>query len=329
MRKNIFKKFVATLATAAMAVGMVAAPTMDAYAANSYAYVVGINGSEWGMDHTLTSTDGVNYTGEIDFSAGGDISILLTENDWDSSGTITSWNGNTNVYAKDGRDAVWFLGDSDEAGTYTVNYNKDTGVVTANIKAVSTTVWTYEYYVAGEATLEAELWSNSDTSSYGTKGKMTKSDTTWTYTAKTSADFKGTDGYNIIKIGVPDDDSARTIEWLKDGSNPFACNYTGAGTLTITYDEESGASEAKFVADSTNSNTDNTDTNTNTDNNTNTNNNTNTDNNTNTSNTNTGNTATGNTTSSPNTGDSTTVALYLALAALSAVVVLKKTKVEA
>ena len=314
MKKTFIKKILSAVATVAMTVSMVVAPTMEAKAATSYAYLMGVNGG-WDWDKTLSSTDGVNYSGTIDFTSGGDISIMMTKDDWNSSGEITSWNSDTNVYAKDGRDAVWFLGSEDVAGTYNVNYNANTGVVTATIAQVSTTVWTYEYYVAGEATLEAESWSNNDPDSYGTKGKMTKSGTTWTYTATTSEDFDGTAGYNVMKIGVPDDDSDRTIEWLKDGDTAFACAYTGAGTLTITFDEAAGTSTCTFVAAGGNndagSNT-NTDTDSNADSN---------------AGVNTDEDANNNANATPDTGDTSYTMVYMLVAVVAAMVVLRKRSV--
>lgn len=247
MKKSIMKKIMAVTATMVMTLSLIVNPSIKAEAATSYAYLVGINGTEWGMDHVLTSTDDVNYSGEIEFSAGGDISILMTENDWNSAGKITSWNEDTTVFNKDGRDAVWFLKEGNKAGVYTVSYNKDTGAVTAALKDESTTVWTYSYYVAGESGFEAEYWSNSDPSTYSTKGKMTEDGAKYVYKAVTSESFDGSAGYNIVKIGTPDNGGKQTIEWLKNGSEPYLCEYSGVGALTISYDIESGEVICEFV----------------------------------------------------------------------------------
>lgn len=301
MRKKILKKLVAVVATTAMAFGMIATNSVNAAAAETV-YLHG-QFNNWGSGVALTSTDGVTYTGDVEVNANGNMCVLLTADNWQDCGTITSINEDASKVSTDGEgvwahDQVW-LEVGEELGTYVITYNKNTGAMTATIKTVSTTVWTYSYYIAGASAFEAEDWSNNKPDSYATKGKMTQSGTTWTYTATTTDAFDGSEGFNVIKIGTPDDDSEKTISWLKDGDKAFACDYKGAGTLTITFDETAGTCTVKFVASGN------------------------------------GNGAgagsgagagAGETT--PSTGDTSMVALYLVIAALGAVVVLNRKRVN-
>ena len=330
MRKNIFKKVVATLATAAMALGMLVNPNsaMEVKASDTTVYLYG-GFNNWTADNPLTSTDGVTYTGEITIAIDDDLYILNDADAWTDSASITSLNGSAS-YTKDGRDCVWFGGSGDNAGTYVITYNKSTGEMTSTLKAASTVTYTYEYWVAGATAFEAESWSKSNPDEYGTTGKMTANGSTYTYTATTTASFDGSEGYNIIKIGTPDDGSAKTLAWLKDTTTnaAFACSGKGAGTLTITFNADDETSTCTFVAANTNNNADDDDDtdNTNTNNNTNTNTNTNTDNSGANTNTNTDT----NNNSAPITSDVTSVAMLAVVAALAAtaVIVMKKRTVN-
>lgn len=248
MKKNIFKRIASVVVATALVVSAIVVPNTKAIAADSM-YVYGTF-NNWNGADTLTSEDGITYTGDIALLEGNDnLYIEAEQGIWASCVSIsgaTSSDVSCGVWDDGGTSKVWVTA---AAGTYTLTYNTETTALTIALKSVSTTTYTYEYYVAGEEALEAELWNNIDASTYGAKGKMTADGTVWTYTADTTSAFDGSAGYNIIKIGTPDDGGNKTIAWINAGDNAaFACDYVGKGTLTITFDEEAVTSSASFEA---------------------------------------------------------------------------------
>lgn len=246
MRKSILKKIVASVLTMAMTVSMVAFPNMEAEAAESYLYAYG-SFNNWSGEDKLTSIDGITYAGDITLNEGSDdLYFEATQGNWDTCIEPSS------VSADDVTGGIW---DSEPkkiwvtatAGTYTFTYNTETTVLTIALKSASTITYTYEYYVTGADEFEAESWNNTDVSTIANNGKMTSNgDGTWTYTAHTSADFDGSAGYTIKKLGTPDDGSDKTFTDVKWFEN---CNYSGAGILTITYNVDAWTSEVTFVQD--------------------------------------------------------------------------------
>jgi len=245
MKKTFLKKIVAGLATVAMVAGLVLAPATDAMAATTLWMTADFNSwPDAASTDTLTSTDGVTFTGTITLASNGKFAIQNTAGTWDSSVTITDWSGtgvDVNVENDGwGCDVIYITNVT--AGEYTVTYNMTSQKLTLALN--STVEYTYDYYVQGAAAFEAHNWDNWTADQFGTTGKMTADGTTYTYTATTSADFDGSEGYDIVMIGTPDDDGEKS----KEVKGHFTCDGSGAGTLTITYDSESGESVCTFRA---------------------------------------------------------------------------------
>ncbi len=282
------KKLVAMLATAAMAVGLMVSAPSEAKAADEL-YVIGdFCGWDWSACATLTSTDGTTYTGDITVTGDTDICIKTVAN-WDSDADKVTY-----IYNDSETQQIKVAFAS--AGTYTMKYNSSTKAVSFTAKSTITVNWTYDYYVAGDATLGAADWAAFDAS---TAPKMTKNGDVYEYTATCTA-TTDTVEFKIIKYGTPDVDTvSASTDWIGDPDNGGA-NYSvaTASKIKFTYNPTTGAVTATAVTGSgTTGGT-------------------------------TGGTTTGGTTNNTDTADMAPVAAMLAVAALAAVVVLKKRTVN-
>ena len=245
MKKNIFKKIVATLATAAMAVGMFAAmPATEAKAADEL-YVIGdFCGWSWDNSATLTSSDGNVYKGDIEVSADSDI-VINTAKNWDGgdANKMTYKYGDyTGVQTK-----VTFA----SAGKYTLTYNKTSQVLDIAAKSTITVNWTYKYVVAGDPKMGAADWAG-DVAAL-TAGVMTESNGKYTLTV--TPDAAGEYEFKIVKVGTPDVASVdKSADWIGDPDNGGA-NFKAtlvAGKNTITFDASTNkVTVAKATDDTT------------------------------------------------------------------------------
>lgn len=237
MKKNIFKKIVASLATAAMAVGMFAAMPAENVKAADELYVIG-GFCSWSWDDcaTLTSSDGDTYKGEVTVS--GDSELVIN--------TVKNWDGG------DAAKMTYKYGDYtgiqttvafENAGTYELTYNKTSQELKTTAKSTIEVNWTYTYYVAGDASLGAADWAAFDAS---TATKMTESNGTCTLT--TTATKDGEFGYKIIKIGTPDVSTVdSTTTWIGDpdnGDNDYKVTVAANGEVKFTFDIASGKATA-------------------------------------------------------------------------------------
>ena len=92
----------------------------------------------------LTSSDGVNYTGELTFTAEDNLYIEATKDEWDSCIDITSAtcdDMSVSVWDDGGTSKIWIGPDENTAGTYTVTYNSNTKAITFDLKTVSTVTY--------------------------------------------------------------------------------------------------------------------------------------------------------------------------------------------
>lgn len=246
MKKNIFKKIVASLATAAMAVSaFVAMPAGEVKAADEL-YVIGDFCTwDWSKCATITSTDGDTYKGEIEVSGDTDICIKTVAN-WDNDADKVTYiyNGSETQQTK-----VSFA----EAGTYELTYNKTTMELKAEVKSTITVNWTYDYYVAGDASLGATDWAAFDAS---TATKMTESNGKYTLTTTATAD--GDLGYKIVRVGTPDVDTVdATTKWIGDpdnGDGDYKVTAVANSKVTFTFDVATGKATASVESSSTDKN---------------------------------------------------------------------------
>ncbi len=243
MKKNIFKKIVASLATAAMAVGMFAAmPATDAKAADEL-YVIGdFCGWSWDKSATLTSTDGKVYKGEIEVSGDTDI-VINTAKNWDGGDAAKM------PYMYGGAETIQTKVAFANAGKYELTYNKTTKEMTTAAKSTVKVNWTYSYVVAGNPEIGAADWG-ADVKT-ATAGVMTEKD--GKYTVTVTATKAGDYEYKIVKVGTPDVASVdKTADWLgnpDDNNQNFKVKVEKGVKYTVTFDAKTGKSTvAKAVA---------------------------------------------------------------------------------
>lgn len=230
--KKFMKKAMSIIAGAAMAFTMVVVPSVKAAAAETI-YVIGdFCGWSWDSCGTMTSTDGVNFTGDINVSSDSAI-VLNKANNWDGGDSAKY------TYNYGGDSGIQLTVSFPEAGTYTLEYSTSTQDLTVKAKSTVTVNWTYEYYIAGPAALGANDWAGNEVAA---AGKMTEKD--GVYTLTTTATGAGTE-FCVVKYGVPDVDGIdNTTEWLKcpetKGNFAIADTIEAGNSVTFTFNPADG-----------------------------------------------------------------------------------------
>lgn len=241
MKKNIFKKIVASLATVAMAAGLFTAmPAEEAKAATTVGgdgkvYVVGTE-TTWtpGDAPAMTTTDGQTFTHTFDISAAKKVSfkLLVGVKDWSAecNAKDTSAITLTNVGGSDNFDI-----ECGNVGSVTITAVFD-GSTLKSIKAegsaLGEVVLPDEYYVVGEAKLCGTGWGEND---FAGAKQLTESSTgVWTYKFEDVA--AGKYYYNVIQLKTFDNkikDSSFDVEEVSDVTITYT-KATGEVTVTVT-----------------------------------------------------------------------------------------------
>ena len=204
MKKNIFKKIVASLATVAMAAGLFAVAPTEAKAADvggdKNVYLVGSE-TTWepgeAGPYAMTTSDGQTFTYELNITQAKKISfkLLVGEKTWagernakdTSSMTLTNVGGNDN-----------FTVDCGKTGKVTITAVFEGSTlkkVSAEGTAVAPLELPDEYYVVGEAKLCGTAW---DADSFAGAKALTET-STGVWTVKFTNLAAGKYYYNVIQ----------------------------------------------------------------------------------------------------------------------------------
>lgn len=245
MKKNIFKKIVASLATAAMAVGMfAAAPAQEVKAVtpgdDGNLYLVGsIDGNGWAVENPITMTkesDGKTYTYsyDVDAAGSGEFKILI--------GAKGSWDA-AQGYMGDG--SIDFTNVEDNGGNMKVSYSKagnvkitvvceGTTVKSVNVDGTAVGAYTLpdEFYVVGAKELTGIDWGGDNFAGVE-NNKLTETSTAGVYTLTLKNIEKGDYEFKIIQ----------TLSWDKSwpaGMGNHTANVPEKSDVTITFTKETG-----------------------------------------------------------------------------------------